>query len=183
VTFTGEWIELLAGGLFLAAAPRLTPAASTLIFAATVPVSLALTSLSDARSPAGTGAVSCAQSEVAALVDDISRGGAATAALAEMGSVHKRVWSSIAAGYIDGSSLKQFRTAPCAVASSAEAIEARRRYGVDPWGTAYWLDVRPSAADPDVRRVIVYSFGPNRRRDGEPGEGMGDDVWAEGILR
>jgi hypothetical protein len=127
--------------------------------------------------------VRCAQSEVTALVDDISRGGAATAALAEVSSIDKRVWSSISAGYIDGSSLKQFRAALCAGASSAEALTARRRYAIDPWGTAYWVDVRASGADADVRRVVVYSFGPNRRRDGEPGEGAGDDIWAQGILK
>jgi hypothetical protein len=183
VTFTGEWVELLAGGLFVATAPRLKPGTAALIFGATVPVSVALTWLSDIRSPGDSVAVSCARSELAALVDDITRGGAATTALAEMASIHKRVWSSIAAGYLDGSSLMRFRTASCAGGPSAEAITARRRYAVDPWGTAYWLDVRPSDVDSDARRVVAYSFGPNRHRDGEPGEGEGDDVYAEGILR
>jgi hypothetical protein len=35
----------------------------------------------------------------------------------------------------------------------------------------------------DEQRVVVYSFGPNRRRDGEPGEASGDDIPAVGVKR
>ena len=39
----------------------------------------------------------------------------------------------------------------------------RHRYGIDPWGSPYWLLIESTAAR--EWRVTVYSFGPNRRRD------------------
>jgi hypothetical protein len=50
---------------------------------------------------------------------------------------------------------------------------ARRRYAIDPWGTAYWIRYTSGG-----KRLTVYSFGPNRRRD----EG-GDDIVASQPLR
>jgi hypothetical protein len=175
VTFTGEWVELLAGWLFLAASP-LSPNAAVLTAAAALPIALGMTWLSASRRP-DDGAIACARAEVDALLGDIVSGGAATPALDGMGSVHKRVWGSVASGYIDGSRLERFRAATCGNGVSAESLASRRRYGVDPWGTAYWMHV---TRDPetDTQRIVVYSFGPNRRRD----DG-GDDVAAQGELR
>jgi hypothetical protein len=180
VTFTGEWVELLAAWLFLAAAP-VSSSAAGLTAAVSIPIALAMTWVSAARRPADASEIACARAEVEALVEDLVRGDAATSDLDPMGSVHKRVWGSVASGYVDGDLLRRFRAVPCA-GESAQAALSRRRYVVDPWGTAYWLDVaRPEESG--ARRVVVYSFGPNRRRDGEPGETTGDDVSAEGVKR
>jgi hypothetical protein len=179
VTFTGEWIELLSGWLFVVAA-RLSKRTAMLTAAAAVPASLALTSVSAARSGADVTRVACAKAEVSALVDDIVRGGAATAELDEMGSIHKRVWTSVTAGFIDDALLRQFRATFCPGDDAARS--GRRRYIVDPWGTAYWVSITRED-ESGARRVIVYSFGPNRRRDGEAGETAGDDVSAEGMMR
>jgi hypothetical protein len=180
VTFTGEWVELLAAWLFLAAAP-VSPVAAGLTAAAAVPIALAMTWVSAARRPADASEAACARAEVEALIEDLVRGAAATPELDQMGSVHKRVWGSVASGYVDDALLRRFRATPCA-GESASAALARRRYVVDPWGTAYWLDVSP-AEESGARRIVVYSFGPNRRRDGEPGQTTGDDIAAEGVLR
>ena len=180
VTFTGEWVELLAGWLFLAAAPLSAPAAG-LTAAAVVPVALAMTWVSAVRRSGDGSDLACARAETRALVEDIVQGGAATADLDEMASVHKRVRSAVTSGYLAEDLLARFRAARCA-SRSRESLVTRRRYAVDPWGTAYWLYVAREGA-PDVRRVVVYSFGPNRRRDGEPGETMGDDVEAQGEKR
>lgn len=60
--------------------------------------------------------------------------------------------------------------------SPATRSEKREAFAVDPWGTAYWL---VSADEKTERReLVVYSFGPNRRRDGEAGVGGGDDILA-----
>jgi hypothetical protein len=181
VTFTGEWIELLAGWLFLATAP-LSPRAMALTAVAALPVAFAMTWISAARRPADRLHMACAQAEATALVDDIVRGHATTPALDEMGSIHKRVWGSVTAGFIDDRLLRGFRATSCPGDDGARAASARRRYVVDPWGTAYWVSVTRED-ESGTRRVIVYSFGPNRRRDGEPEATTGDDVAAEGVLR
>jgi hypothetical protein len=181
VTFTGEWVELLAGWLFLATAP-LSPRAIAMTAAATLPAALAMTWVSAARRPADSSQVACARAEAGALVGDIVRGHAATPDLDQIGSIHKRVWGSVTAGFIDDRLLRTFRATSCPGDDGGESTVARRRYVVDPWGTAYWVAVTRND-ESGARRVVVYSFGPNRRRDGEPGDTTGDDVYAEGILR
>jgi hypothetical protein len=181
VTFTGEWVELLAGWLFLASAP-ISPRTAAMTAAAAMPVALAMTWVSAARSPADSSWVACARAEASALVEDIVRGHAATPDLDQMGSIHKRVWGSVAAGFIDDPLLRRFRATVCPGNDTGGSAIARRRYVVDPWGTAYWIMVL-YPDESGARRVVVYSFGPNRRRDGEPGETTGDDVEAEGVLR
>lgn len=180
VTFTGEWVELLAGWLFLAAAP-LSPRAMTLTALAAAPAAFAMTWVSAARQPADSARAACARTEVGALVDDIVRGQAATPDLDEMRSIHKRVWGSVSSGFIDDALLRGFRATSCPGDEAARSSAARRRYLVDPWGTAYWVSVRRDD-ESGARHVVVYSFGPNRRRDGEPGATTGDDIYAEGTL-
>ena len=53
--------------------------------------------------------------------------------------------------------------------------EERAQFFIDPWNTAYWIR---HACDPEKKRVqiILYSFGPNRRRDSIPFEIRGDDI-------
>lgn len=53
--------------------------------------------------------------------------------------------------------------------------DERAQFFIDPWNTAYWIR---HACDPEKKRVqiIVYSFGPNRRRDSNPFEIRGDDI-------
>ncbi|MGI9075842.1 MAG: hypothetical protein ACR2G6_00760 [Gemmatimonadaceae bacterium] len=67
--------------------------------------------------------------------------------------------------------------------TAAATTSARRRYALDPWGMAYWIRIeRPVDGE---RRILVYSFGPNRRRDGRAGEAgssRGDDIVVVGML-
>jgi hypothetical protein len=53
--------------------------------------------------------------------------------------------------------------------------EERAEFFIDPWNTAYWIR---HECDPKKNRVqiILYSFGPNRRRDSIPFEIRGDDI-------
>jgi hypothetical protein len=176
LSFTGEWAELTAGWLFVASAP-LSPGAVALAGVAAVPIALAMTSVSAMGQPSDVGQLVCARAEANALLEDVVRGQAGTPNLEAMTSVHKRVWSSVESGYIEDASLRHFRTVSC-LGESAGKVSSRRRYIVDPWGTAYWIDVTRDSGS-DVQRVLVYSFGPNRRRDVDGG----DDVRAEGALR
>ncbi len=176
LTFTGEWAELTAGWLFVASAP-LSFKAIALTGGAAVPIALALTWVSAMREPSDANQLVCARAEADALLQDIVRGQAATPDLDAMASVHKRVWSSVASGYIEDKLLRGFRAVSCH-GETVGKVTSRRRFIVDPWGTAYWIDVKREP-DSDAHRVLVYSFGPNRRRDVD----AADDVRAEGILR
>jgi hypothetical protein len=176
LTFTGEWAELIAGWLFVASAPLSSRTVGVTTLAA-IPAALAMTWLSAIRRPSDAAQLVCAQSEVNALVEDIVLGNAGTPELDAMTSVHKRLWGSVESGYIDDELLRRYRTVSCQ-GESAGGATTRRRYIVDPWGTAYWLDARRQE-NADAHDVVVYSFGPNRRRD----DGPGDDVRAEGVLR
>ena len=55
--------------------------------------------------------------------------------------------------------------------------EARAEFFLDPWNQPYWVRDRCNR-DVDERRVFVYSFGPNRRRDSTRWDILGDDVGA-----
>lgn len=167
---TGEWVEPIAGAIFLIwAAPALAIAGP--VMASAVAFGLAMTAL--------TGTIdrerdvtrhACAAAEVDALVTDIASGKAGTRDLWGPRRIHKRVFSSIRDGFIDAEGLGHFNGVNCGTGAGHAAH--RRQYGLDPWGSPYWIEVvrqRPAS------RVTVYSFGPNRRRDvPTPGAAAGD---------
>ena len=171
--FTGEWVEAMAGALFLVA---LAPHGRTLAIATFVSLLVAIllervSGVTRANSPAMRAQVACARAEVAALRDALLR---ANPAVLVGGRQHRRLWSLWRDGDVDQSVLRALQQVSC----PGDADAARRRaFGVDPWGTAYW--VRTGTADDDVsRRLEVYSFGPDRRRD----EADGDDVRVETVI-
>lgn len=179
LTLTGEWVELLAGSLFLVSARLALPAVS---------IALVLTPVFAVLLTGGSGAVAhgrdaersaCARAEVQALLDDLTVGKVATPLLRQRGTVHKRVWTARADGYLDQARLATFDGVPCH-GSAAQGDTVRRHYLVDPWGMSYWLAVE--RLDADQQQVSVYSFGPNRRRDGRPGEPGGDDISVTGVM-
>lgn len=179
-SFTGEWAEFLAGLAFLAAARPGVPAFAvnvlgSLVFGALLAwwSARALTRGPDARL-----ATACAASEAQGLVSTL--GFAADDDLLEPGGgVHKRVWTLVLEGWVDTASVRAtMADRPCA-GLAASTWTTRRRYAVDPWGTAYWAHASDT---PEGRRLAVYSFGPNRRRDGVEGRAGGDDVVAEAIV-
>lgn len=157
---TGEWVELMAGAIFLIwAAPA--PFLSGPLMASAAAFGMAMTALSgtlDRERDVTRSA--CAVAEVAGLVEDIASGQGGTRDLWRMRRVHKRVFSSIGDGFIEAEGLRQFNSVQCG--PGAANTDLRRRYGLDPWGSPYWLEVE---RDAPVWRVTAYSFGPNRRRD------------------
>lgn len=171
VKFTGEWVEALAGGLFLVTfAPR--PASALSFAGAGVAAAFALTLFSGMQRGRSSEFVACAQSETKAIVNDLIQGEAATNRLARASSVHKRIWTAAGDGYIDLSRLAEYTSNRC---DTNENAARRKAHAVDPWGTAYWLETD----ERDYGRLVrVYSFGPNRRRDGDRGDAaeFGDDV-------
>lgn len=162
---TGEWVEAFSGGLFLVSVrPSLrtvwTTLASAAIFGAAM--STATDAVERQRDRAR---IACAAAEAQSLVEDVvSRAG--THRLWRMHRVHKRLWSSFDE-YLDAGGIRPFGTLLCAQIGGDDS-ELRHTYGIDPWGSPYWLLVETIAAG--ERQVAVYSFGPNRRRDGDAGD-------------
>lgn len=159
VRYTGEWVEMIAGFLFLVS----SPIGGVWVGSAVALAGAALLTLvTSARvSEAGDVRLACARAETPALLRDVL-GGAATARIAEVSALEKRFWTAATEGYLTFDSLSEFRTAQCAQPSGR-----RREFLVDPWGLAYWLEMQDADG---LAQVVVYSFGPNRRRGG------GDDV-------
>lgn len=170
LTLTGEWVEALAGGLFLATYATGAGAAGMAAGVGAV-VALLLTVVSG-RVEGSADEIACARAEAEAIAADLAYGAAATVRLAGARSVHKRIFTSVRDGYIQDDGLTGFRAVECAEGMGAAG---RREYMVDPWGTAYWLSME---REEETIRLVVYSFGPNRRRDGARGSGGGDDVVA-----
>jgi hypothetical protein len=178
-TFTGEWVEALSGALFLATAPISLHAFAGAL-AVTPVIALAMTEVSALRRAGDPALVACARAEVRALLSAVADSNAATEDLTTGGSVHKRVWTAVHEDYLNKSALDALTAVGCR-GEDPEDRASRRRYGVDPWGTAYWIDTNPARGG--AQSIVIYSFGPNRRRDSEPGMPTGDDVTAAGELR
>ena len=168
VDLTGEWVEALAGFLFLASAqvgirPRAAAGGSAVLLAG------ALTIISVRMAAGGTAAVACARAETRALLADIASGVGDYPDLLDR-NVHKRIFTAMEDGYV-GPRWPAYSAVRC-VNESAQDAERRRRYLVDPWGMAYWVRARETGAG---ARVTVYSFGPNRNRDA-------GDIKAEALI-
>ena len=176
-TLTAEWVELLSGALFVMSTTAI-PTTLWAILAMTVGVGATMTSVAGAlESERDESRIACTRTEPKSLADDVTAGEAGTRRLWDTRRLHKRIWSSIGDGDVGGPRLRGFSVVPCGD-SAGKTADVRRRYGIDPWGSPYWLRVEPSSAND--RRVTVYSFGPNRRRDVPD---TGDDIVATRIDR
>jgi len=161
---TGEWVELLAGSLFLVAT-GLRPKMLWLGLSLTVVFAFVMIGLGTALERGRDVArLPCARAEVESLLNDVISGGAATNKLWRRSSVHVRIWTAITEGYLTRDRIHEFDGTRCE-GGAAQNIGVRHEYGIDPWGTAYWLSVEKLSDE--ERQVIIYSFGPNRQRDGQ----------------
>jgi hypothetical protein len=171
LSYTGEWVELLAGALFLGAVTTTATFVAGLVAGSIA--ALALTAVS-ARRSGGAPAIACARVEVSSLLTDITTT-AGNIDLLGARSLEKRVWTAIVEREIDQRALSGFGSTHCAGAIPS----SRRRYAVDPWGSSYW--VRVDETSDGNANVEVYSLGPNRRRD-QSVEGQGDDIVARASI-
>ena len=180
LTYTGEWVEAFAGGLFVVSSSVLAPTYGGML-AAAVALGLATTSLSD-RLERGRDAhrIACAEQEIQRVVSDIATGSAATRELWRMRRVHKRLWTATREGYLDANHLRGITNVVCADPSARDNAGIRHAYGIDPWGSPYWLETK-RVTDAD-HEVSVYSFGPNRRRDDARGQAT-DDIRVAAMRR
>lgn len=177
-TLTGEWVESLAGALFLASitfgsgTPWILLSLSLIFGVLMTQVTNRIEHYRDAERSA------CARKEIDALLDDLTLGDMATEKLKSQQTLHNRVWTAITEGYLDRQGAREFDGTKCG--TSTDEAQTRRRYMVDPWGTSYWLSVQ--RVDDDLR-VTVYSFGPNRQSDGSAAGPSGDDISASAYLQ
>jgi len=172
VRLTGEWVEALVGALFLAAAPiRMRTVTSAAVVALLFAVGAERATAMQNSDPR---LVACARTEVAAILDDV-RGDSLSATVASGDRTHRRLYSLWRDEELDSAAATRFNAAVC---ESQRDLRTRRQYGVDPWGTAYWVR---AWTDERGLHLLVYSFGPNRRRDdvADVGSGAaGDDIVA-----
>lgn len=100
--------------------------------------------------------------DLSTLAARMESGDALRSSLFRKREVHKRLYTAVKAGYLD--------------------LE-RERFYLDAWNSPYWISfVRDAGEGSQAKgRVLLYSFGPNRRRDLDPKLGGaqksgGDDV-------
>ncbi len=174
ISLIGEGAELLLGFLFLiAAAVGRGPRA--IVLSAIVTLGLAsVTAPLLARLVYGSDEEGLAQTraEIEVLARDLTEG--TRAKIYTKSSVHKRVFTATRDGYY---ALERGAFVGGGEATGDDRESARRRYFLDPWNNPYWLFV-----ERDERRVVLYSFGPNRRRDSDVKRrngAKGDDVMVE----
>lgn len=168
IEYTGEWVEMLAGGLFVAS---LSGSQTLIVIAASLPAAIALAWLSHIGGLSSLERLACARDETAALARDVVTSAGYPEELLSGGSIEKRIWSAAGAGYLDWNQLAAFNSVICR-GEDPSRTRARRKYGVDPWGNAYWIQAEE--AERGSGAIVIYSFGPNRRRDLD----QGDDIRA-----
>ena len=176
VRFTGEWVEFALGVGFLIAAAdeyrRWRPGASRWS-------SGPIAALAAIAGTLALGAVT-AQGSRALASDDPARRAAAgreTEALREAFAsglvagrcgVHKRLYT-----FVEESGRVGLRSSEFARLAEPERAE----YFLDPWNMPYWI--RHACSERDGRStLVVYSFGPDRRRQSVGLAIEGDDVGA-----
>jgi type II secretory pathway pseudopilin PulG len=171
VEYTGEWVETLAGALFLVTA-RPTPRFLGISIIASIVAAVLLTMISArgvAESPA---ALACAERQARALLDDVAQGSAATPKLQQYREVlHKSVRNAIDDEYLNGTQLTAFTNVGCGPTPT---------HTIDPWGMPYWIRVELPANG--QRQITIYSLGPNRRRDLSTAPAGGDDVTVSRVV-
>lgn len=181
---TGEWVELLAGSLFLIAT-RLQPKMLWINLLLAVVFGFAMIGIGGALERGRDVArLPCARAETESLLNDVISGETATKKLWRGSSIHVRIWTAMEEGYLRPEFIREFDGTHCEGAA-AQNVRVRKEYGIDPWGTAYWISVE--RLNDEEWRVTVYSFGPNRQRDSQKGNrdqrNAGDDIAAVGVLR
>ncbi|MEK7703128.1 MAG: hypothetical protein AAB317_04120 [Nitrospirota bacterium] len=103
-----------------------------------------------------------ASAELELMRKDLLSGKIIQVSLLEGGGIHKRIYTAVESGYIRFGSQSLFlenQSSQLEVEKSRARTD-RRGYFLDPWNNPYWISYRTKN-----RLLIVYSMGPNRRRD------------------
>ena len=160
ITYSGEAAELYLGCLFLLSQrtpPRrrdhLVIAGVFLLGLSTPPaVNHFFYGASEANA-----AIAC--QELKLIGTDLLQPDVLQKKLFKKSSIHKRIFTAEKSGYFKPGTHNRFLNGQ----ASALYVPGRKdRFGfyLDPWNNPYWIKWQRSK-----RRLIIYSFGPNRRRD------------------
>ena len=176
---SGEWVELMLGlgFLFVALAtpeeqdekPGMTASVPALMIAWLAVVLLGVSTAGASRfyRNALPENVDAARQEVEALRSDFEDRRVRTRC-----GVHKRLYT-----YVQKYEQTHLLEGAFARLQTQGLPEERADFFLDPWNSPYW--VRDTCATrSEQRRVFVYSFGPNRKRDSTRSEIRGDDIGA-----
>lgn len=168
----GEACELVLGMLFVAAAlvhhgwptePTEIPSRKSLVLLV-APLGLGVITepiVSRVVYGADEDLVVQAQQELEALRDDLMAPEVLHRKLGKKRRVHKRVFTAVVAGYFDPDApLAVLGGAPSAASDAKDSRRDRLGYFLDPWNNPYWILTSKKG-----HRGVLYSFGPNRRRD------------------
>jgi hypothetical protein len=190
IDLTGESAELLLGLAFVAQAASTTRAPSS---AASLSSTQArpLLRLALMATPLVLGALTApllmrlvygddeagratARAELVRLAKDVQA--LQTSKLRNKGSVHKRVFTATVDGYLEpaGGLFLDGKASPADEGDGQGVRRDRFGYFLDPWNNPYWL-----YAERKTGRQVVYSFGPNRRRDHDPRR---DDIGGDDVI-
>ncbi|MFT5041248.1 MAG: hypothetical protein ACI8TX_002220 [Hyphomicrobiaceae bacterium] len=171
-----EALELLLGLLLaIDASERLLKSASTTSivrpFAAAVTLFGAIVGLGAATPVvldhmvyrASPAELAAANVELAALADDLAVPGNLNGIyFRTLNTIHKRIFSAVRQNYARLPDEGRFRRLAIDrdTGEARDRSATRNRFMIDPWGSAYWF-----AYNKDRQGMVVYSLGPNRRRD------------------
>ena len=182
--FTGELVELMVGLGFLFAAtawvrafrdaeraPGLATAALVALGGVLViGLGAANAAVSRSQRRGDPEAVATARVELRALKDDILASAGERGDFPVRCNLSKRLYTFVEqydAGYL-------MRGRFAALVQQG-LPEQRAEFLIDPWNHPYWIRSR-CAKRGSKRRVFIYSFGPNRKRDSTQWELLEDDV-------
>ena len=181
--FSGEIAEVLLGFAFLytamahAADFAETRRPSSVLRASVLPglavlLGFATATWSQGRRSTDPEQLVNARAETDALADDFARLAAARDrdALTSCG-YHKRVYTF----FRDKSRADGLRSGAFSERTEQGMPEPRAEFFLDPWSSPYWVRDRCDE-DTGRRSVFIYSFGPNRSRDSNRWEILGDDI-------
>lgn len=115
--------------------------------------------------------------ELGKIKNDLRAKGLIFAKLKTRRLVHKRLYTAVKQGYIRfgyTSSFLNYRPTP-GEKNSLNPRKDRTGYFLDPWNYPYWIFY-----DYATKKIYLYSFGPNRKRDSKLSSDdqliMGDDI-------
>jgi hypothetical protein len=186
--YTGEVVEVMLGLAFLMAAlealanlagwtSRRTLVSMGAAFAAVAVLGASVSTLSRWQQRGETWRVEGAEKEIKALMEDVldSLGFGRGMETIECGDTpkfyrHKRIYTYVSA-YVPGG----LGDGAYAGLIAQGLPEERADFFIDPWNNPYWIR-DDCDEEKSLRRMGIYSFGPDRRRESVIWDIEGDDV-------